>query len=226
MNGSILVHILVISLSPGWWVIIQRNFFLGLLLLILSLTVFIYFFQNKSKILLFLFLLLTGIIFIISIGQAFDGSIFRNSALDIQQLNKRHEFYAKGLGKIYTNRISLTYFKNFNLPLAKLQHNFFGNLDPNLYFFASHPRERLGIEEFKKYSPIFLPFFLIGALYSIYVPLFGILIYSISVLFLSSIISPAYELGPMLFFPIVNFMVTIGIVLSIKEIAKIFKKRK
>lgn len=226
MNGSILVHILVILLSPWWWIIIWRNFLTGLLVFVLSFVVFQYFFKSKSRILLLLLLSLTAILFFISTRKAFDESILRVSALDIQQYSRRHEFYANSLGKIYTNRFSLTYFKEYNLPLYKLQRNFFANLDPNLYFFASHPRERLGIEEFKKYSPIFLPFFLIGALYSIYVPLFGILIYSVSVLFLSSIISPAYELGPMLFFPIVNLMITIGIVLSIKEIVKNFKKRK
>lgn len=226
VNRFTLAHLLVILLNPWWWVIIQRNLAVGVLVFVLSLVVYIYFWQVKSGRVLLVLSLLTIMLFVISTREAFDGGIFRLSALDIQQMNKRHEFYANSLDKIYTNRFSLTYFKEYNLPLYKLQRNFFGNLDLNLYFFASHPRERLGVEEFEKYLPIFLPFFLIGVLYSIYVPLLGILIYSVSVLFLSSIISPAYKLGPMLFFPIVNFMVTIGIVLSIKEIVKKFKRRK
>lgn len=210
------INLLVIVLNPWWWVIIQRNILVGLLVFSLSLVVFVYFFQSQSRILLLLLSILTAILFFISIGEAFDESIFRNSALDIQQLNKRHEFYANGLGKVYTNRISLTYFNKFNLPLSKLQSNFFGNLDLNLYFFASHPRERLGVEEFEKYLPIFLPFFLLGFLYIIYVPLSKILIYLIAISLVSSVFSPNYNLGPVLFFPIINFMITIGLILSMK----------
>lgn len=222
-NGSIPIHILVILLNPWWWIIIQRNFWVGPVVFILSLVVFIYFWQIKSSKLLLLLLVLTAVLFFIAVKEAFDESIFRNSALDIQQYNKRHEFYANNLGKIYTNRFSLTYFKEYNFPFTKLQRNFFANLDPNLYFFKSHPRERLGVEEFKKYSPIFLPFFLVGALFSIYVLSPGILIYSVSILLLSSIVSPKYYLGPILFFPILNYLITIGVILSLKR-SGYFKK--
>ena len=177
-NRIILIHLFVIILTPWWWIIIRRDLLSGLLVFILSFVVFQYFFKNKSRILLLLLLSLTAILFIISTEKAFDESILRVSALDIQQYNRRHEFYANSLGKIYTNRLSLAYFKEYNLPLYKLQRNFFGNLDFNLYFFNSHPRERIGIEEFNKYLPIFLPFFLVGFLYSIYRPLHNFIIYS------------------------------------------------
>lgn len=225
MNRFTLIHTLVIILNPWWWVIIQRNFWVGLLVFALSFVVFIYFWQIKSRKLFLLLIALTMALFSITAREAFDESIFRNSALDTQQYNKRHEFYANGLGKIYTNRFSLAYFKEYNFPFIKLQRNFFTNLDPNLYFFASHPRERLGIEEFKKYSPIFLPFFLTGALYSIYILLPNLLIYAISVSLLSSIISPKYNLGPILFFPLINFMITIGIILSIKRLLRYLEKK-
>ena len=219
------INLLVIVLNPWWWIIIRRNFLTGLLVFVLSLVVFQYFFKSKSRILLLLFLSLTAILFFISVGKAFDESILRASALDIQQYNKRHEFYANSLGKIYTNRFSLAYFKEYNLPLYKLQRNFFANLDPNLYFFSSHPRERVGVEEFNKYLPVFLPFFLIGALYSIYILLPNLLIYTISISLLSSIISSKYSLGPVLFFPLVNYLITIGIILSLKRGLRFFNKR-
>lgn len=224
MNRFTLPHILVIILNSWWWVIIKRNFGVGLLVFALSLVVFTYFWQIKSRKLFLLLLTLTTVLFFIAVREAFDESIFRLSALDIQQINKRHEFYASGLGKIYTNRFSLTYFKEYNLPLYKLQRNFFANLDPNLYFFASHPRERLGIEEFKKYSLIFLPFFLIGILYCIYVKLSKILIYFVAISLLSSIVSPKYNLGPILFFPFINLTITIGILLSLKRGLRYFNR--
>lgn len=213
-NFGFLIHLLVIILNPWWWIIIQRNLWIGLLVFVLSFVVFVYFFQSQSRTLLLLLSILTAILFFISIGEAFDESIFRNSALDIQQLNKRHEFYANGLGKLYKNRFVLTYFKDYYFPISKLQRNLFGNLDPNLYFFKSHPRERLGVEEFGKYLPIFLPFFLIGVLYYIYILSPSLLIYAISVSLLSSIISSKYNLGPILFFPLINFMITIGFILT------------
>lgn len=224
MNGFI-IHISVILLSPWWWIIIRRNFLSGLLVFILSFVVFQYFFKSTSRILFLLLLSLTAIIFFISIGKAFDESILKVSSLEIQQYNRRHEFYANGLGKIYTNRFSLAYFKEYNLPLYKLQRNFFANLDPNLYFFASHPRERSGVEEFKKYSSIFLPFFLIGLFYCIYMKLSKILIYFVVISLLSSVISSAYNLGSILFFPLINFTITIGIILSIKGLFRYLEKK-
>lgn len=214
MKLPLFIHITVIILSPWWWIIIERNLWVSLLVFILSVAVFIYFWQVKSKKLFFLLLLLSTILFFVAVKDAFDESIFRNSALDIQQLNKRHEFYASGLGKLYKNRFVLTYFKDYNFPISKLKRNFFANFDPNLYFFASHPRERLGVEEFEKYPLIFLPFFLIGVLYSIYILSPNLFIYSISILLISSIISSKYNLGPVLFFPLISYMITIGFILT------------
>lgn len=216
-----LIQLLVILLNPWWWIILQRNLAVGILVFCLSLNLFIYFWHSNSKKLLLSLLLLTLLLFTISIKLAFDESIFKSSALDIQEINRRHEFYAKGLGKIYTNRISLTYFQNFYIPIFKLQSNFFSNLDPNLYFFASHPRERLGVEEYEKILPIFLPFFLLGFFYIIYRPLPKLFIYISLVLLMSSIISPKYNLGPILFFPIINLLIAMGIILSFKVKIKI-----
>lgn len=219
-NRGLLILLSVIILNPWWWVILQKNLVAGILVFVLSLFLYFYFWQTKSKRLFSAVLILTIILFVIGIKEAFDESIFRLSALDIQQLNKRHEFYASGLGKLYTNRITLSYFKNFSMPILKLQSNFFGNLDPNLYFFASHPRERVGIEEFEKYLLIFLSFFIIGFIYSIYRLELGLLTYTVGVSFVSSLISPKYNLGPILFFPIINFLIVLGIILSFKMLLK------
>ena len=224
MNKFILLHVLVMILSSWLWVIVQRNILVGLLVFVLSIVLFIYFRQSRPKKIRLLLLILNIVLIIIVFKQAFDQSIFRNSALDIQKYYRRHEFYANGLGKIYTNRFTLAYFKDYNLPLSKLQHNFFANLDPNLYFFASHPRERPGVEEFKKYSPIFLPFFLVGIFYSIYILSLEILIYSLAIALVSSIISPAFNLGPVLFFPLISYMITVGIIFSLKKLERYLKK--
>lgn len=224
-NFGLLIHLLIIILNPWWLIIIQRNLLIGSVVFILSFLTFKFFWQTKSKKIFLTIFILTAILFLATIREAFDESLFRNSALDIQQYNRRHEFYANGLGKLYKNRITLTYFKDYNFPFSKLQRNFFGNLDINLYFFKSHPRERLGIEEFQKYSPILLPFFLIGIFYFIYTSLSKMLIYLVPVLLASSLFSFSYNLGPVLLFPVVNLMITAGILLSGRSISGYLKNR-
>lgn len=214
-NSGLIVPLFVIVSSPWWWIIIQRDLLASLFVFILSFVVYLYFYQNKSRLVILLLVALTIGLFAISIKEAFDENIFRNSALDIQQLNKRHEFYAKGLGKFYRNRLVLTYFQHYNHAVSKLQQNFFSNLDPNLYFFASHPRERTGIEEFNKYFPVFLPFFLLGFFYIMSKLFFKFILYFIIISFISSVISPSYNLGPILFFPLINFIITVGLLITL-----------
>ena len=213
MNKLGIVNIAVILFNPWWWVAFQRDLVIGILALLVSLLVALYFFQGRMGKLLILF---SAVFVSISIITALDSTIWTTSELEIQQYGRRHEFYAKGLGKLYTNRFTLSYFKKYHLPLTKLQGNFFANLDPNLYFFSSHPRERGGIEEFNKYLPIFLPFFIIGFLYLIYNPKTKLIIYIAAILLLSSFISPNFKLGPILVLPIINYLITLGLLLSIK----------
>lgn len=217
-NTGIYIHLLVMTVNPWLWIIFQNNLIVGLLVFVLSLAVYIYFWQIKSTKILLLVIMLTTAVFFLAVKEAFDESIFRNSALDIQQLTRRHEFFANGLGKAYTNRISLTYFKDFSIPLYKLERNFFSNLDLNLYFFASHPRERIGLEEFEKYLPIFIPFFLLGFFYIIYKPFVKFFLYLLFISLISTVISPYYNMGPILFFPIFSVIITIGLLLSLKRV--------
>lgn len=218
-NKYTVANVIIILLNPWWWIIVRKDLTISVLAFVLSIT-FCYMFYNRSKIIFLSFLVLISLLIIICLKQGFDESILKISALEEQRLNKRHEFYAHNLGKIYTNRISLSYYKFYSFSLLKLERNFFGNLDPNLYFFASHPRERPGIDEFEKYTPIFVPFFLIGFIYSIYRPKLKIVAYFITALFISSFISPNYNLGPVLFFPLINFVMTIGLLRCL--IGKIF----
>lgn len=209
----IFLSVLIIFINPWWWVIVQKDLLIGILVFILS--IITPFFYNGSKFVLF-FLILNILLISTIFRQALDESIFRLSPQEIQQQNKRHEFYAHNLGKVYKNRISLSYFKNYNYPLYKVERNFFANLDPNLYFFASHPRERVEVNEFEKYMFVFLPFFVIGLTFLIYSLRLKIISYLISILFLSAFISSSYKLGPILLFPIINFMIVVGLLLSFK----------
>lgn len=48
--------------------------------------------------------------------------------------------------------------------LSWFEDNFGLSVDPNYYFFANHPRERVEVAEIEKLSFVWLPFFLVGLL--------------------------------------------------------------
>ena len=49
-----------------------------------------------------------------------------------------------------------------SIAIERIQENIFESLDINQYFFASHPRQRVGVKEFEKFPYILLPFFILG----------------------------------------------------------------
>jgi hypothetical protein len=91
---------------------------------------------------------------IISFRIGIDKSLFATSETELFAINQTRSFYPSILGRMFENKAALTLFK--------LERNFFWGLDPNIYFFAGHPRERAGIGEFEKFSWIIFPFFLLG----------------------------------------------------------------
>lgn len=91
--------------------------------------------------------------------ESFD-TIFRINPEDIQQINTRRSYYPNQIvGKIFENKPGFF--------LDKYKENFFQGLDLNYYFFANHPRERIGIQEKEKIYWIWLPVFLIGLIWSL-----------------------------------------------------------
>lgn len=100
----------------------------------------------------------------------------------------------------------------------KLEQNFSENIDPNLYFFANHPRERFGIKEFEKFSYILLVPLLIGFASikskNIKITLFAALL----PLTLLTLIGNNNPLGPFSLFPLVTVMIAIGL-------TKLFSKK-
>lgn len=52
--------------------------------------------------------------------------------------------------------------KSETLAIRKIVNSLIRELDPNIYFFAGHPRERIGMDEFEKFPYVLLPVFLLG----------------------------------------------------------------
>ena len=96
------------------------------------------------------------------------------------------------------------------LIFYKLQENFFEVMDPNLYFFANHPRERVGIVEYEKFPYIFLPFLVIGLLSFKKSGLITLLL-SVSPLMLLSLIGNSNPVGAFSLFPALAAFIAVGL---------------
>lgn len=155
-------------------------------------------------------LLLIIYISLVSLRNGADRGIFRTKALDIYLFGKRHEYFAKELGKIYSNRFGIYYLKNYYPFVYKINKSLFTNLDPSLYFFAGHPRERAGVNEFEKYPFVYLPIFVLGFLYLLEGQKGLVWQYLILAAAVSIFIHPNYNLGPVLFYPFINAILALG----------------
>lgn len=112
------------------------------------------------------------------------------------------------------------------ISLFRMKDNFSESLDPTLYFFANHPRERVGVEEFEKFPYILLPFFLIG----IFSKKFKIKSKTFVFSFLAPIILVTFignnnRLGPFSLFPFITVTAAYGLWLTSERLKKIPKKK-
>jgi hypothetical protein len=104
------------------------------------------------------------------------------------------------------------------LIFYKMQENLFEVIDPNLYFFANHPRERVGIVEFEKFPYIYMPFLIIGIFFISNLDI-GVMVLSISPFILLSLIGNSNPMGPFSVFPSLAAF-------TAKGLEPVFRKRK
>lgn len=212
--------IVFVFLANFWWLpIFKTNFIYGILLLILSFLLF----NNKkfpktNLIILTVFFILS---LMLLIGN-FDKNLNIPNPTEVKQQSIRHSLLADGMGVLFTNKFSLKFYKNWNLPISKYLRNISYAIDPNLYFFASHPREKSGIDEFEKFPPILLPFFILGFLYYLVNLQKNKLLstYLILSMIVTGFLTPYFKLGPVLFFPFVNVLITNGLLLTLNKLKK------
>lgn len=89
------------------------------------------------------------------IGQPPKDTIFSLAPGELQLINQRRSYYSNQvIGKLLENKITV-YVSHYVTNLSY-------GLDPNFYFFASHPRERAGYPEYLRLPLWLLPFFLVG----------------------------------------------------------------
>ena len=111
------------------------------------------------------------------------------------------------------------------IAFFRMQKNFFENIDPNLYFFSNHPRERVGVKEIEKFPYIFLPFFLTGIY--ILTKKVAVNLYALFTLLIITILGSVNPAGPFIIFPLIVCYIACGLGYFLKFIDKLpLKKRK
>lgn len=222
------IFILILFSNLWIWRIFQNSLLIFALLLGFSFLIF-YFWEKKTS---FKSLGLICSLYIVLL-------FFQYQTTEIQSLTNltndeyrvvstRKTFYKSdsNLVRIIFYRLNIPelYEGSLNVVISRLQRNFFETIDPNIYFFAGHPRERVWANDFEKFPFIYLPFFIIG-LY-VFTKRSKMII---KFLFLVSILTFGFlghinELGPFLLIPFFVCFITLGLLHSLSLVNKKHEK--
>lgn len=201
----------LIAVGNYWFVrILSKNFIIGILLIILTFTLY----KARDSLLsrrTFVVLILTAVLSLYALANSFDRNIARITSAEELKANQRFSYLSYELGPLFQNKASIWYFKNLSNSVEKYQRNLFWNLDPNLYFFTTHPRERVEVNEFNKFFAIELVFFVVGMISIMKNGNTTLWTYLILVSLVSGFIDPRFNLGPILFFPFITIVIFFGI---------------
>lgn len=158
MNFPFLVVVLLLNL---WiWRILSINLFLGLILISITLCLSVLLVKPNKK--------LTGILAILGVlllilqwttTKSVSLTDLSNDQIRVRDMRLREypPIYFLPIAHWFEGRRE-------SIAFFRLLDNFSQAVDPNLYFFANHPRERVGVKEFEKFPYVFLPAFVIGIL--------------------------------------------------------------
>lgn len=211
-SSSVILVGTAVSFINFWiWRIMNTNLVFGLTLILLSI-IFIYLilikFDKKFFLIsLFLIVLISYQLLI----SGFDKNLIVLNPDQEKQINERHGYFSINLGKFFQNKFVLRFYKDVYLYLNVYESNIFNSLSPNLYFFANHPREREKVEEFSMYPSILVIPFLIGVIYLPNSLKYLIVGYILFALFVTGFIKQNYIFGPVMFFPLINLLISAGI---------------
>lgn len=162
-------------------------------------SILLYFVFTGNKFLKATLLVLFILIFF-SFKNGFDNHLVKLTSLEADTLVARHEHFARELGKIYKNRISINYTKNIRPQLIKFNRNLFSHLDFILFFNLNNV-----------FSLSLIPLFLIG-LYQLLQKLNKFLTIYLTVVFISGgFLSAGGEYGHLLYMPFFNLVTFLGL---------------
>lgn len=115
-----------------------------------------------------------------------------------------------------------------SISFFRILSNFSEVVDPNLYFFANHPRERVGVQEFEKFPFLLLPFFVYGLLQFVQKTKNQklLIISFFAPVLLTSFIGSKNSFGPFSLFPFVTVFSALGLFQVSKNTFKKYKTNK
>ncbi len=203
--------IFVVTFTSIWiWKILTTNLFLGIL--VLTSSIFLCKLSNRKRNNVLYFILFT----LLLIFQYKTTSIKtlhsltkQEEVLQIQRLKEYPPVYIPiGSKAIWIPAAHWLEGREESVVLMHMSQNFAEVIDPNFYFFANHPREWVGVDEFEKFSYVLLPFFLYGVYLSVKEKRWIIIGSALMPLFLHTIIGNNNPLGSFSLLPF--FIVTIS----------------
>lgn len=213
--------IFVITLANFWiWKIFGKDLILGIVLVLLSLALFTLSnikSDKKNSLLTLLFIIFISSQILIS---GIDKDLTILSSDQQKTIGDRHGYYSVELGRLFQNKFTLRFYKDFYPYISAYEENVFNALSPNLYFFNSHPREREKIGEFAKYPAILILPFIFGLFMFIQSSNNILIQYLFFAILTTGLIKQNYLFGPILFFPFINILITNGLMGIYRKIRK------
>ena len=215
--------LLIVLLGNLWiWKILAFNIFLALLVAITSISLYLLL-QRKSQKLTVAFgaLFLILLFFQLRTTSVQDLTYLDNDQQRLQQerLRQYPPVYLKLGDK--TLWIPIAHWfegRNESIAFFRILNNFSEVVDPNLYFFANHPRERVGFTEFEKFPYILLPIFLLGLFFVVkkHGRNYALLASFLAPILFTSILGHKNPLGPISIFPFMAITTTFGFKSALK----------
>ncbi|HUV71504.1 MAG TPA: hypothetical protein VMW25_00710 [Clostridia bacterium] len=193
--------IFIFSLLGNYWIwsFWSKNKYWEFLLMI-GISCLLVLFNARKGPAKFLLLFLPLLVILLKPGSK---TIFYLNDLDIYSVNQRRSYYQNPLlGRFFENKL--------NRYVFNYEKNLFEGIDINYYFFATHPRERLGVDEIKKFPELVLPLFLIGLYFSLKRKQLLSIFYFLSSLLIAAFFSPI-DTFSFFFFPFLVINIYFGI---------------
>lgn len=211
----------LILLGNNWvWKIAGLNLFVFLILIFTTLLLWFFLFKSFKKNLFYIGLTLLGILLIFQWKTSTEQSLIllENDEQRIQ--SERFKYYNPSLhyARVLFARLNLINFLegDFNTVSTRLQRNFFETIDPNVYFFGGHPRERVWANDFEKFYFILIVPFFVGLYYLILNRKKFVLIYSLISISSLTLIGHKNLMGPFILFPLFVICIWYGILKLLK----------
>lgn len=228
MNNSLVI--ILILLGNFWiWRIFQLNFLVFIVLIISTYLLYLSLVKRISyKVRAFLLVTILILFYLQWQTTAAKSLILLDN--DEQRVQQERLKFYNSVGTESSHYIRIIFYRldlrnflegDFNTISTRLQRNFFESIDPNIYFFAGHPRERVWAEDFEKFPFVLVAPFLIGFYKFIKDKKKIIFWYTAFSLILLSIIGHKNNLGPFIFFP----MIAVSIFYGVIKICGILKSR-